>query len=129
MGIIELIKKYDDLYYLKGVNMENIRKAEEELQLSFSEDYILYLSEFGVASFNGKELTGLVDSKRLNVVDVTKNYRRYNELIPSNLYVIENINIDNIVIMQDKDGIVYEAVGKQSPTKIFDSLNDYLLAD
>lgn len=54
--------------------------------------------EFGQFSIYGHEFTGITKILRLNVVEITIEERMKNRLIPINLYVIEQTNIDDIVI-------------------------------
>ena len=129
MDIIKVINKFNDLYFLGGVEDKTIEDAEKVLNLKFSDEYKQYLSEFGAATFNGREFTGIVNSKRLNVVEVTKQYRKYNTTVPDNYYVIENLHIDNTFILQDEKGYVYQATGKEPPVKIYESIVEYVTAE
>ena len=63
------------------VSDDAIKKAEEELSLHFSPEYREYLKNYGVASFYGHELTGLSNSNRLNVINVTKEEKSLNDKI------------------------------------------------
>ena len=129
MDLIKVIKKFEDLQYLGGVEDKTIKDAEEKLNLKFSDEYKLYLSEYGVATFNGREFTGIVNSKRLNVVEVTMQYRKYNTSVPDNYYVIEDLHIDNTFILQDEKGFVYQATGIEQPVKIYESIVEYVSAE
>ena len=128
MEIIKLLNSYDDLMFLGGVGAEKIKDAEIELKISFSEEFKMYLTEFGVASFGGREITGITESDRLNVVSVTKKYRNLYPVSFEKYYVIEEMNIDSIVIWQDEKGYIYQSVGKNKLNKIFNSFSDYLMS-
>ena len=51
-----------------------------------------------------------------------------NELIPQNLYVIEQANIDDIVIWQNQLGLgeIFESISNANPIKIANSLLEYI---
>lgn len=65
-------------------------------------------------------------SERTNVVDVTKKYKMYIERIPLDMYVIEDLYFDNIVIWQDASGNVYRTIGNSMPEKICESFSEYI---
>ena len=127
MSIKEL-EKMNNFCSLKGVSHEIIKEYAELLHLNFSNEYTNYLKQYALASVNGHEITGIVNSKRLNVADVTMKNRKFNPEIPMNLYVIEELQIDDIVVWQDENGIIYQTVGISKPKKIFSSMVDYLKA-
>ncbi|MBQ9196751.1 MAG: SMI1/KNR4 family protein [Clostridia bacterium] len=122
--IVELIKEKKGLISLGNVKEEVIHNAETILKTHFADDYKEYVSEFGVASFEDHELTGICISKRLNVVDVTLD-ERYDE-ISEDYYVVEKLNIDGIVIWQKKDATIYQTQKGGAPIRIALSLADYL---
>lgn len=122
----DLLKVKDDFFASSGVSEEDIDFAERKLNLKFSKDYRSYLREFGVASADAHEFTGIVKSKRLNVVDVTVEERNRNCLVPNELYVIERLGIDGIVIWQSENGEIYQTVWGEKPKVIFHSLVDYM---
>lgn len=125
MNIINLLSK-KDLIKGKGASQEDINSAENTLSLKFSNEYKEYLSVFGFVSFDGKELTGICGISRLDVVNVTKNERSYNPDVPDDWYVIEELNIDGIVIWQSETGEVYQTSPNSKPTKIYNSLSEYI---
>ena len=122
---VDLIKTFDDFCAGKGVDEATIEAAEEKLGLKFADDYKEYISECGVASADGHEFTGIVDSKRLNVVDVTEAMRAKNPNASGELYVVEDLQTDKVVIWQSGDGRVYKTVYDDSAEVIADSLYDY----
>lgn len=129
------IKKMEQLEYfcsLKGTTEEKIVSAENALGVTFSEEYRSYLKQYALASMNGHELTGIVGSMRLNVADVTFKNRKINPSIPlilfflRDLYVIEELHIDDIVVWQNECGQIYQTIGVSKPVKICDSLMEYI---
>ena len=123
---IKVLKKMEDFDSLDGVSMEEIASAEADLDLNFALDYKKYLLEFGLASADGHEFTGLVKSARLNVVDVTIKLKKKFKDAPVDAYVIEELGVDDIVIFQTSDGSIYKAAPKTQFIKVADSFAEYL---
>lgn len=105
---------------------EQIDMAEKALGLHFSEEYREYLSAFGAASIYGHEFTGICTAKRLDVVSVTIYERERNPQIPENYYVLEQLNIDDVVLWQAQNGNIYRTVGNSEPMIICDSFCNYI---
>lgn len=126
MGIIELIKEKTDLIIYSPATVECINEAEKKLQVTFSKEYVEYVTTFGVAIFEGHELTGICDGKRLDVVHNTVEQRRLNPFVPSNWYVIECLDIDGVVIWQDEAGKVYQTLPSGNMVLIGESIVEYL---
>jgi len=124
--IIDVMKSADDFYAATGVSETEIKKAEEKLALSFAEEYKDYLRTFGVAEARGHEYTGICNSSRLNVVDVTLEEKKKDPLIPADCYVIEQTGVDRIVIWQSSTGTIYQSVPDVEMIEIYDSFSDYV---
>lgn len=124
--IIDIINEKEVISAPKGVTYKEINNAESELSLSFSEEYKRYVSIKGFIIYDGHELTGICDSKRLNVVDVTKTEKAITPTIPNDWYVVEQLNIDGIVIWQSTAGEVYQTAPNKEPIKICNSLAEYI---
>lgn len=124
--IIQTINNLENMRFIKPVSMEQIIKAEKELDVNFADDYIKYVKKYGVISAKGIELTGVTNYKRLSVVSVTKRERNINPNIPANMYVIENIAIGGIIVLQDKMGKVYTVTPSKIPKLICNSLSEYI---
>ena len=93
--------------------------------MQFSTDYIDYLKQFGAISFWGTELTGLNISGPMNVVEATKEERRFNKDFPKGCFVLENIGIDNIIVVMNQDGFVF-SVYRDKVRKICNSFSEYI---
>ena len=124
--IIKAIADLKDLSSLQPASKEQIEEAQKALGLSFAQDYIRYVSEYGVISARGIEMTGVTVHKRLSVVEVTKKERDLNPNIPDNMYVIENIAIDGMLALQDETGKVYTITPNGEPKAVFNSLAEYV---
>lgn len=107
---------------------ESISNAERQLALRFSDEYKEYLCAFGHANGDGHEFTGIIDDQYTGVVNVTNEERGYNFLIPENLYVIENLGINDIIIWQHENGKIYRGQRNFAPIKIHDSLVEYIIS-
>lgn len=125
MLVTEIIKEKKGFCHMNPIKEEEIKKAEKELGTIFSDEYKEILSEYGVISCFGHEITGICKFKRLNVVDVTLKERQNNSNV-ENLYVLEKTNIDDIIIWQDSKGYVYQTKASGKPIKICNSIIEYL---
>lgn len=125
MKIIELLREIDGFRYFKPTTESDVLDAETKLGMKFAKEYTEIIREYGAFSCLGHEFTGICESKRLNVVEVTL-AERNNNPYTSELYVIENVNIDSILVWQSSDGTVYQTIGASKPTKISDSITEYI---
>lgn len=125
-GYIKKLKEQDDFMTLGGVTEKDIDDAERTLGLRFAKEYHNYLIECGIATAIGHEFTGIGKTQRLNVVNVTKEQRSRNPNVSDDLYVIEELGIDGIVIWQSESGEVYQTVSELKPEKIAKSLEEYV---
>ena len=129
MKFYEAIKLMPDYIGSNGRSEEEIEQAEMALRVSFAKEYRKYLEEIGLACFDGHELTGLTNTARLNVIDVTKEYRVQLGENVSSWYVIEEVGMDGIIIWQSSDGIVYGTTPNSKAIKIADSLFEYIFSN
>ena len=125
-SIITKITSFSDLLSISPVQENEISAAEKKLSLTFAPEYREYLSEFGAVAVNGHEITGILNSERLNVVNVTMKEWKLNPQVPHNMYVIENPAIDGIIIWQGASGEIYQSSPKSPPKPIAISLADYI---
>lgn len=125
--IIELINSLPDLLSLKPATEAEIAEAENQLGLIFSDEYKLYLKNFGAIMADGIELSGIAKSAHRNVVELTKQERKLNPNISADMYVIENTGIDGIMIWQNSNGTIYKSTPNAKPVKIAPSLHTYLM--
>ncbi len=123
--IIEIFESKKTLLAGNGATEDQVSNAENLLGLHFASEYREYLLRYGVAVYDGHELTGITSASRTNVVDVTLNERI--KIKTEKLYVIEDTNYDGIIIWQASEGSIYASAPNMSPTKIYDSLSDYVL--
>lgn len=126
MDIVKLIQSKTDRMTYSPTSLDLIRQAEKELNVLFAKDYVDYVSSFGIAIFDGHELTGICDKKRLDVVRNTMEEREMNPFVPDDWYVIENTGVDGIIIWQDKTGKIYQSMLNGQKEYIANSLVEYL---
>ena len=79
--ILTLNSYFNKKPILKGIpsNIEDIKKAENELSISFDKDYVRFLELFGGCLIGAEEIRGLVNAEIMedieNVVELTKECR------------------------------------------------------
>lgn len=127
--LINLLKNNPDCIIGNGVDEDTIACAENKLSLQFSPEYHEFLAQFGMLMIDDHEIMGFGKTDRLSVVANTLSAREKDSDFPDSMYVIENLGIDRILILQASDGAVYEYVPHSVPTKIFSSLEEYLMAE
>ena len=125
--ILEVIDRLPELITLKAASVEDVENIEIELALPLSEEYKEYLLKYGAVMADDTELTGFAKSPNRDVVQVTKREWSANHKIPHNLYVIENLGIEGLIIWQDVSGKIYESSPGKKPKLIDTSLSEYLL--
>lgn len=128
-NLIDRICSASGFCALVAANEEQISEAQKRLDLVFADDFIEYVTAFGAASFDSRELTGICTSKRLSVIAATERARNYFLLFPHGLYVIEELQIDHILMAQDKNGIVYSYGPDEALKVVAKSLYEYLFPD
>lgn len=123
--LIHHIELLPGLQFTGGATSEEISDAETSLNLTFAEDYKLYLSKFGQVEADGIELSGLSNKRLTSVVLLTQNERKI-LAIPPNHYVIENIGVDGLIYTQDATGAVFLLLPNRPIVKVADSLMQYI---
>ncbi len=125
-NIVGIIQSYNDYIGREGVTEEKINEAEKELKLKFADEYRTYLLNLGIAYANGHEFTGITELEELSVVAQTLRARMRNPKLPSDIYVIENLGIDDLLIWQNEKGELFQTAYDGLPVKIDVSLEDYI---
>ena len=123
--LISRIEQLQGLRFTGGVSSEDISDAETLLNLTFAEDYKLYLSKFGQIEAEGIELSGLSNKRLTSVVVLTQDERKIFS-IPLKHSVIENVGIDGLIYSQDATGAVYQLLPNRPIVKVADSLLQYI---
>lgn len=123
--LISRIEQLQGLRFTGGVSSKDISDAETLLNLTFAEDYKLYLSRFGQIEAEGIELSGLSNKRLTSVVVLTQDERKMLSIPPKH-YVIENVGIDGLIYSQDATGAVYQLLPNRPIVKVADSLLQYI---
>lgn len=110
---------------LSGVEAEEIDKAELALDFRFNTQFRLFLKEFGAMSVGSNEIFGLGISGHMNIVEATKEAREIHKKSLSNLVVIQDYGIGDILITMDEKGFIYESREDENK-KIYDSFEEFL---
>ena len=126
--IIDVVKELPELLSTGAADSSAIESAEKELGLKFASEYKEYLAEFGSVLADDIEITGIAKSKNRNVVAVTKREWDLNSQVEHNMYVVENLAIDGIIIWQDELGNVYETSPNKNAKKVANSLAEYIVS-
>ena len=123
--IIEKINKIEKLYHTEGCSFKQIKEAQLELGITFSDEYIDIIKKYGAISFYGTEWTGLNVGGYLNVVSATKQEREMNSAFPLDCFVLENQGIDGLIVICNEKGEVF-SIQYSKIEKIYSSISDYL---
>lgn len=123
--IIEALEASDKMRSGRPVETSDIKAAEDALGLSFASEYREYLRAFGFASYKNHELTGICNSSRLNVVDVTQEARELYNVAPD-MYVIEDTGYEGVVVLQNTQGTIFQVQPQGTPVIIYKSLAEYI---
>ena len=97
-NIIDVVNGLSDLIALKPATEKQISDAENQLGLKFANEYKEYLAKFGAIMADGIELSGIAKSEHRNVVSLTQQEWGLNPIVPHNMYVVENVGFDGIII-------------------------------
>lgn len=124
-SIIEKIKKIDKLYHAQSCTTKQIKEAQKELGITFPDEYMDIVKEYGAISFFGTEWTGLNVDDYLNVVSVTKQEREMNNDFPAGCFVLENQGIDGLIVIANEAGQVF-SLKFSKVEKIYDTISSYL---
>ena len=122
MDILELMREHG--YEHSGDYSDKVVKAEQDLGLSFAEDFREFLLTFGQTDIENHEITGVVLD---NVVVASKDERQYTHSDTQDMYVIENLGFDGLIIWQNTAGEIFQTVPDKlvKPEKIYNSLVEY----
>lgn len=127
--LITLIQNANDFCAIGAAEFREIEIAEKNLGVSFADDYMEYVLAFGAASFCSRELTGICKSERLNVLSATNRARQYYHDFPKNMYVIEELLFDHIVMIQNCEGMVFSYGPSEKVEEVAGSLRAYLFPE
>lgn len=123
---LEMIRENNLYQSAYPAGADQIAAAEKELGITFSPDYKTFLAGVGACICFGHEIKGITDNANLDVVRSTKEVRERFDLVPHSWYVIEDTHIDSIIILQDKNGNIYQMAPGVPARKTAYNLESYL---
>lgn len=123
--ISTIIDAFKRKRFTGGIVCSVIEKAEKELNISFSAEYHELLQKYGSLCVKGEEFLG-IDIDNYDVVKATKEARSASNSFPQDMYVIENMAIDGILLLQKTTGEIYTYQPNLPIHKVSNSLADYL---
>ena len=126
--IINLLNNDELFRHGNGIEKDKITEAEQSLGVLFADSFKQFLQYYGGASYEAQEFAGLIGDTRPTVICLTKEAKEKNKNIPSDMYVIEQTDYDNIVLLQNQAGKVYYASDNDKPCLYYDTLEEYLLS-
>lgn len=127
INIVEIIKRKEGFVSLTPSSISKIKTAEQTLGVAFTAEYKRILESFGAVSYEGHEIVGICDIKRLNTVDVTLRERQNNPNISRSWYVIEELGIDGIIIWQAPTGEIIQSYPDGQTEQISTSLSQFII--
>lgn len=126
MEFVDWLASQSDVVHGKHATDGQIATAESELGVTFADEYRAYLRSFGSAIVGSHELSGISAAKHVDVVRMTAQERIRNPQVPPELYVLENVGIDGLIVWQDGSGKVYQSLPGVPPSLIARSILEYL---
>ena len=111
-----------------GVEKFVIESAEHQLGMTFSDDFVEYLTQYGTVELGSSELFGLGVTGYRNIVYATNKERSLSDKFPTKYVVIYNLGINSILILLGEDGCIYEYTPKRL-RKIFDSFTQWVVTE
>jgi len=124
----EYIKANINNFLIKtGVLGSDISNAEKALCFEFDKDYLYFLTNYGLISYESMEIKGLGvgNSSFFNAVSLTLDIKKQWDSFPINTVVLEEIGENNYVVYTMDKG-VYQ-FSPQSLELIKATLEEYLL--
>ena len=104
---------------------EEISKAEKKLGFVFPKEYREFLIEFKAGDICGHELMGVGVMDYADTVYNTIEERDNDVLFPKDCFVLENMGIEGLLVICDKDGKIYNyRIGKKE--LVSSSLSEYM---
>lgn len=124
--ILDTISKIRHKNNVGKCSLESVKQAEEKLNLKFAEEYIDLITNFGTLVTDYLNLTSTIEDIEHDVVELTTKYRNYYNNFPKDMYVIFDVNVDGLVILQDATGKIYDIDETCELMNSYDSLNEFI---
>ncbi len=121
MTIAEMVSKMKHARFKRICSLSEISEAENELGLKFSQEYLDLLTKFGSFSNDYFEVASID-----GVVDLTKSVRTMYSNLPKDMYVLIDVGVDGIYILQNGKGKIFEIDDDNEILQSSNSFADYL---
>lgn len=122
----QIIEELPEILSNGKVDDSLIKETQEKLGVDFSEEYSDVLKHFGFLMYNGNRYLGISRNGKYDLLSATNEARLQDPDFPQNMYVISNMGIDGILLLQDSCGHIYSYKKQCSLIKLSDSFIDYL---
>lgn len=120
----KIIDNDEEIFWTGEVSEDRIISIEKELNVSFLEEYKVFLKKFGLMIGYGVEILGCGKGTEASVVRETKRYREFG--LPSNFIIISSA--DEWVYCLDLIGgeVFSWDRNNKKPKKVADSFEEYI---
>ncbi|MCM1141853.1 MAG: SMI1/KNR4 family protein [Muribaculum sp.] len=125
-NFVTYIKSLEKAHCSGPVSQGLIIKSESNLGVKFSNEYVLFLQNFGNMMYRHVEILGLNTNHIDDCVSYTVEAREEDESIPSDMYVIANAGIDGVLILQNTEGDVFSHYPFSECIKKASSLENFI---
>ncbi len=103
----------------------SIRQAQEELGLTFADEYVELLRNFGAPSLEHIDICSTLEDPEYNVVSKTKELRNRFSNLSADLYVVVDAGVDDVYALQNRSGKIFEINGDEF-MEAYGSLYDFI---
>ena len=124
--ILEVVNRIKHKDNLGNCSLEDIKAAEQALGLKFAGEYIELLTNFGTLTTDYLDISSTLKDPFYDVTHLTKDVRNRHKGLPNDLYVVYDVHIDGIVILQNASGKVFSIDETGSLMEAYDSLAAFI---
>jgi len=124
--ILDVVSKIKHKDNLGLCTLEEIKAAEQTLGLKFSDEYIELITIFGTLSTDYLDISSTLKDPFYDVVHLTNEVRNRYSGLPQDLYVIYDVHVDGVVILQNESGKVFAIDESSSLMEAYESLAAFI---
>ena len=123
--LVEKIKEHPQIFHSSRGKMVRVWEAEDQLGLTFPEEYEAYLCHFGAIGFGSVEWTGINVDPELNVVRVTRRAREEAESFPAGCFVLRVSDAEGRMVVCSETEPILALQEGSGPEQICEGLVSY----
>ena len=123
MSAVDVVKK--NYQYSNACSLIEIEEAEKELNLKFADEYKQVLLECGKVSNEYLDLSS-PNNPLADVVNTTKEVRKLYRNLPRDCYVLVDVGVDGIYVLQDGRGKLFDIDEDDEIYQSYPNLETYL---